>query len=68
MQGLEGLVWTNEERAVRQAFLSYYEGKEGVNVPILAVGEGDRFAGDIGVLPEGPGLGVSGRRDLTVLL
>ena len=40
-----------------QAFLSYYEGEEGVNVPILEAGEGDRFAGGIGVLPEDPGLG-----------
>ena len=40
-----------------QAFLSYYEGKEEVNVPILEAGEGDRFAGGAGVLPEGTGLG-----------
>ena len=61
-QGPEGLVWTNEERAAMQAFLSYYEGKEGVNVPILEVGEGDRIAGGIGVLSEGPGLREGGDR------
>ena len=44
-----------------QAFLSYYKGEEGVNVPILEAGEGDRFAGGGGVLPEGTGLGE--RRD-----
>ena len=59
-QGPEGLVWTDEERAAMQAFLSYYEGEEGVNVPVLEVGEGDRFAGGIGVLPEGPRLGEGG--------
>ena len=56
VQGPERLVWTDEERAVMQAFLSYYEGKEGGNVPILEAGEGDRFAGGSGVLPEGTGL------------
>ena len=61
-QGPEGLVWTNEERAAMQAFLSYYEGEEGVVVPILEVGEGDRIAGGIGVLPEGPGFGEGGDR------
>ena len=45
-----------------QAFLSYYEGEEGVVVPILEVGEGDRIAGGIGVLPEGPGFGEGGDR------
>ena len=40
-----------------QAFLSYYKGGEGVNVPILEAGEGDRFAGGAGVFPEGAGLG-----------
>ena len=38
------------------AFLFYYKGEEGVDVPILEVGEGDRFAGGVAVLPEGPGL------------
>ena len=61
-QGPEGLVWTDEERAAMQAFLSYYEGEEGVDVPILEVREGDRFAGSVGVLPEGPGLGEGGDR------
>ena len=40
-----------------QAFLSYYKSEEGVNVPILEVGEGDRIAGGDGVFPEGAGLG-----------
>ena len=62
MQGLEGLVWTDEERAAMQAFLSYYKGEEGVNVPILEAGEGDRFVGGVGVLSEGPGLGEGGDR------
>ena len=62
VQGPEGLAWTKEERAAMQAFLSYYEGEEGVNVPILEVGEGDRFAGGVRVLPEGPGLGEGGDR------
>ena len=57
VQGPEGLVRTNEERAAMQAFLSYYESEEGVNVTILEVGEGDRAAGGGGVLPEGAGLG-----------
>ena len=44
-QGPDGLVWTEEERAVLQAFLSHYTSKEGVDVPILEVGEGDRSPG-----------------------
>ena len=44
-QGLDGLVWTEEERAALQAFLSHYTSKEGVDVPILEVGEGDRSPG-----------------------
>ena len=56
-QGPEGIIWTNEERAVMQAFLSYYEGEEGVDVPILEIGEGGGVAGGDGVLPEGVGLG-----------
>ena len=43
-----------------QAFLANYKGKEGVNVPILEVGEGDRIAGGVGVLSEGPGFGEGG--------
>ena len=39
-----------------QAFLSYYKGKEGVDVSMLEAGEGDRIAGGGGVLPEGTGL------------
>ena len=54
-QGLDGLVWTEEERAVLQAFLSNFEGEEGVSVSILEAGEGDRSPGGIGMLPEGTG-------------
>ena len=57
VQGPEGLVWTDEERAVMQAFLSYYKSKEEVHVPIFEVGEGDRVAGGVRMLPEGAGLG-----------
>ena len=57
VQGPEGLVWTNKERAVMQAFLSYYESEEGVDVPILEVGEGGQSPGGSGMLPEGAGLG-----------
>ena len=54
-QGPEGLVWTNEERAALQAFLSYYESKEGDNVAILEAGEGDRSPGGSRMLSEGDG-------------
>src|SRR6202000_780459 len=40
-QGPEGLVWTDEERAAMQAFLTYYESEAGDNVAILEAGEGD---------------------------
>ena len=56
-QGPKGLVWTNEERAALQAFLSYYESKEGDNVAILEVGEGDRSPGGSRLLSEGDGFG-----------
>ena len=56
-QGPDGLIWTKEERAVLQAFLSHYMSKEGVNVTILEAGEGDRSPGGNGVLSESPGLG-----------
>ena len=56
MQGPEGLVWINQERAALQAFLSFHQSKEGINVPILEVGEGVGSPGDTGVLPEGGGL------------
>ena len=36
-----------------QAFLSNYEGEEGINVSISEAGEEDRLAGGVGVLPEG---------------
>ena len=49
-------MWTDKERAVMQAFLSYYKGKEGVDVPILEAGEGGGIAGGNRVLPEGTGL------------
>ena len=45
VQGPEGLIWTDEERAALQAFLTYYESEEGDNVSILEVGEGDRSPG-----------------------
>ena len=54
-QGLEGLVWTNEERAALQAFLSYYESEEGDNVAILEAGEGDRSPGGSRMLSESGG-------------
>ena len=44
-QGLDGLIWTKEERAALQAFLSNFTSKEGVNVTILEAGEGDRSPG-----------------------
>ena len=56
-QGPEGLVWTNEERAVLQAFLSYYESEEGDNVSILEAGEGDRSPGGPRMLSAGGGFG-----------
>src|ERR1700743_2842715 len=59
-QGPDGLVWTNEERAALQAFLSHYTGKEGVNVPILEAGEGDRSLGGSRLLPEGAGFRAGG--------
>ena len=54
-QGLDGFVWTKEERAALQAFLSNFTSEEGVDVPILEVGEGDQFPGGSGMLPEGGG-------------
>ena len=50
-----GLVWTKEERAVLQAFLSNFAGKEGVSVAILEAGEGDRSLGGSQMLSEGSG-------------
>ena len=55
VQGLEGLVWTDEERATLQAFLTYYESEEGDNVTILEAGEGDRSPGGSRMLSEGGG-------------
>ena len=54
-QGLDELVWTEEERAVLQAFLSNFTSKEGVDVTILEVGEGNRSPGGSRMLPEGGG-------------
>ena len=54
-QGADGLIWTGEERAALQAFLSHYMGEEGVNVPILEAGEGDRSPGGSRMLSEGAG-------------
>ena len=48
-------MWTNEERAALQAFLSYYESEEGDNVAILEVGEGDRCPGGSRMLSESGG-------------
>ena len=59
-QGSDGLVWTEEERAALQAFLSHYTSEEGVDVPILEVGEGDRSPGGSRVLSEGGGFGEGG--------
>ena len=56
-QGLDGLIWTEEERAVLQAFLSHYMSEEGVNVTILEAGEGDRSSGGSRMLSESVGLG-----------
>ena len=58
-QGPDGLVWT-EERAALQAFLSHYTSEEGVDVPILEVGEGDRSPGGSGMFSEGAGFGEGG--------
>ena len=54
---LDGLIWTKEERAALQAFLSHYTSKEGVNVTILEAGEGDRSPGGSRMLSEGSGFG-----------
>ena len=59
-QGPDGLVWTKEERAALQAFLSHYTSEEGIDVPILEVGEGDRSPGGSRVLSEGSGFGEGG--------
>ena len=59
-QGPDGLIWTEEERAALQAFLSHYTSEEGVNVPILEVGEGDRSPGGSRMLSEGAGFGEGG--------
>ena len=59
-QGPDGVVWTEEERAALQAFLSHYTSKEGVDVPILEAGEGDRSPGGSRLLSEGAGFGEGG--------
>ena len=59
-QGPDGLIWTKEERAALQAFLSNFEGEEEVSVAILETGEGDRSPGGSKVLSEGAGLGERG--------
>ena len=59
-QGPDGLVWTKEERAALQAFLSHYMGKEGVNATILEAGEGDRSPGGSRMLSEGGRFGEEG--------
>ena len=57
-QGLDGLVWTEEERAALQAFLSSFESEEGVAVTILEAGEGDWSPGGSRLFSEGAGFGV----------
>ena len=59
-QGPEGIVWTDEERATLQAFLSFYESKEEDHVAILEAGEGDRSPGGSRMLSEGAGFGEGG--------
>ena len=59
-QGPDGLIWTEEERAALQAFLSHYTSKEGVDVPILEAGEEDRSPGGSRMLSEGSGFGEGG--------
>ena len=59
-QGPDGFIWTEEERAVLQAFLSHYMSEEGVNVTILEAGEGDRSPGGSRILSEGSGFGEGG--------
>ena len=44
-QGPDGFIWTKEERAALQAFLSHYTSEERVDVTILEAGEGDRSPG-----------------------
>ena len=56
-QELDGLVWTEKERAALQAFLSHYTSEEGVNVTILEAGEGDKSPGGSQLLSEGSGFG-----------
>ena len=56
-EGPEGFVWTDEERAVMQAFFTHYESEAGVNVIILEAGAGDQSTGGNRLLPEGTGLG-----------
>ena len=59
-QGLDELIWTEEERAVLQAFLSNFTSEEGVDVTILEAGEGDRSPGGSQLLSEGSGFGEGG--------
>ena len=59
-QGPDGLIWTKEERAALQAFLSNFTSKEGVNVTIMEAGEGDRSPGGSRMLSEGSGFGEGG--------
>ena len=59
-QGPDEFVWTKEERAALQAFLSDFAGEEGVAVTILEAGEGDRSPGGSRMLSEGAGFGEGG--------
>ena len=56
VEGPEGFVWTNKEKAVMQAFFTHYKSKAGVHVIILEAGAGDWSPGGDRVLPEGAGL------------
>ena len=60
MQGPDGLVWSEEERAALQAFLSSFVSEEGVSVAILEAGEGDQSPGGSRLLSEGAGFGEGG--------
>ena len=60
LQGLMGVIWSTEDWAMVQAFLTDYQSKEGISVPILEVGEGGgcqgcslRLTGTRGLVCEG---------------
>ena len=57
VKGPEGFVWTDDEKAVMQAFFTCYKSKAKVDVVILEAGVGDQSPGGDRVLSEGTGLG-----------